>query len=295
MSIKYIIFLIVIISVASCQKLDDNLFSADNSIESYKWDDYQGEREFHIGDGFPVDQSEFHTFSVSSDYNGDVEKIEAIYLGDLNSISEDTIIVYCHGNTGHMDFYWERTKLLYYVGGKSHYGVLMMDYRGFGLSGGKVNEPALSADVSACIDWLKDQGVRDQQLLIYGFSLGSIPAVQICAENNYTPLKLILEAPIGNIDAMVQGGSSLSMPASYFVEIVGDNIENIKSVNEAFLLIHGLADSFLPYLSHGKPIFENHPGPEKESILVEDGEHGDTPDVFGIENYMIEVDNFIKS
>jgi alpha/beta superfamily hydrolase len=286
---------LILFTLISCQKLDSNLFNADTDIESYLWDEFTGAREFHIGDDFPIDESEMFSFTVESDFKGDKALIHALYMGDRSTISSDTILVYCHGNAGHMDYYWERVKLLYYSGGKSRYGVLMMDYRGFGLSEGRVNEPALAKDVEACITWLKEQGAREEHMVMYGFSLGSIPAIQICMEDKYEPMKLFLEAPIGNIDAMVQGGSSLSMPSSFFTEIEADNIARIKDVDQALFLLHGRADSFLPYLSHGKPIFDNHRGSEKNSIVVDEGEHGDTPKVMGLQEYMQTLDQFIRS
>lgn len=287
--------ILLLFVLSSCQKLDSNLFSADSDIEAYLWDDFTGEREFHIGDGFAIDENELYPFTVESDFEGDKALIHALYMGDRTTISSDSIIVYCHGNTGHMDFYWERAKLLYYSGGKSRYGVLMMDYRGFGLSGGTVNEPALAKDVEACIAWLKEQGAKEENIVMYGFSLGSIPAIQICMEEQYEPMKLFLEAPIGNIDAMVQGGSSLSMPSSFFTEIEADNIARIEHVDQPLFLLHGRADSFLPYLSHGKPIYDNHRGNGKDLKVVDGGEHGDTPDVMGLEAYMMTVHEFIQS
>lgn len=292
---RFTLILFALVSLISCQKLDTNLFSADSSIDQYLLDEFTGAREFHIGPDFPVPENEIHFFEVESDYKGDLANIHGLYLGDLATIHSDTIFIYCHGNTGHMDFYWERCKLLYYSGEPSKYGVLMMDYRGFGLSEGAVNEPALAADVQACIDWALDQGADEKKMIMYGFSLGSIPAVQICQETKYQPLGLILEAPIGNIDAMVQGGSSLSMPASYFVEIEADNVERIREVSEPLLLFHGLADSFLPYKTHGQPVFDNHPGPQKEQVLVEEGTHGDAPEAFGLDNYMTMLNEFVKS
>ena len=35
-----------------------------------------------------------------------------------------------------MDFYWQRAKLLANVGGKNRFGVMYLDYRGYGLSEG---------------------------------------------------------------------------------------------------------------------------------------------------------------
>ena len=285
---------IIIVLFVSCQKLDTNLFNAQTDIDAYLWDAYEGDREFHIGENYPVLAGEFTSFVVASEFEGESAQIQAVYLGDVNAIPQDTIIVYCHGNTGHMDFYWERAKLLYYAGAVSRYGVLMMDYRGFGLSGGTVSEPALASDVMASIQWLLDRGADPKKLVMYGFSLGSIPAIEICASDAMTPARLILEAPIGNIDVMVQGSSSLSMPASFFTEIESDNIERIRQVSEPLLWIHGMADSFLPYDTHGQPLFDNHPGPEKNRILVEGGEHGDTPAIMGLELYMTEIDAFIR-
>ncbi|HHH53765.1 MAG TPA: alpha/beta hydrolase [Bacteroidetes bacterium] len=291
---KAILFLFSTILIYSgCQKLDSNLFNPDNTIEKYYWDDYKGEREFHIGSEYVVDSLDFNYFTVQSDYKGDKKTIHAVYLGNIEEIKRDTVIVYCHGNADHMDFYWERAKLLYYAGGKSRFGVLMMDYRGFGLSEGETNEPAMEYDVSACIEWLEQRGLTEDRMIIYGFSLGSIPAVEICKDKIIKPKKLILEAPIGNIDVMVVGASSLSMSSGFMTNIQADNIEFIKYVDQPLLWIHGVADSFLPYNTHGQPIYDNHKGP-KEKILVPGGEHGDTPKVYGLVKYMNAVANFIE-
>ena len=290
-----ILFVILVgfFSMNSCQNLDSNLFNPYTDIDAYLLDEYEGEREFHIDEKYTVDEDEITHFTAPSAYGFELATIQGIYLGDLNTLAEDTIIVYCHGNKGHMDFYWDRLKLLYYTGGKSNYGALMMDYRGFGLSDGTISEPALASDVSACIDWLIEKGAQDKNMILYGFSLGSIPAVQICAENDFNPLKLILEAPIGNIDVMVQGGSSLSMPASFFTDIEADNIERIKGVEEPLLWIHGTNDTYLPLNTHGQPIFENHGGTEKQKLLVDEGDHGTTPFVMGVEAYMDALHGFI--
>ena len=71
------------------------------------------------------------------------KKIHAVYLGNIADIATDTIILYCHGNRDHLDFYWPRIKLLANVGGKNRYGVLAMDYRGFGLSEGPATEEGM--------------------------------------------------------------------------------------------------------------------------------------------------------
>jgi pimeloyl-ACP methyl ester carboxylesterase len=292
---RKLFYVSIILLFTSCLNLDANMFDADNSISAYLWDEFQQEGEAVIGDEFTVDPDEQYLFTLKSEYDGTSEDIYALYLGNIGDLNKDTVIVYCHGNFGHMDIYWERAKLLYYTGGKSHYGVLMMDYRGFGLSGGNVEEASLIPDVQACIDWLKLHGLTDDRMIIYGFSLGSVPAIGMCVNGKNDPAKLILEAPIGNVDAMVQGSSSISMPASYVVGLEFDNIASIRSVQQDLLLIHGLADSFLPYNTHGQPVYDNHPGENKEKVLVTGGEHGNTPHMMGVYDYMDRLEAFIKS
>lgn len=80
-----------------------------------------------------------------------------------------------------MDFYWSRVQLLANTGGKNHYGVLMVDYRGYGLSEGKPTEEGLYADVDARLQWLKTSWLSNERLVMYGFSLGSAPATKSTA------------------------------------------------------------------------------------------------------------------
>ncbi|HOY96591.1 MAG TPA: hypothetical protein PK509_12685, partial [Catalimonadaceae bacterium] len=112
-----ILFLIIILT--SCLRLDSNLFNPEEKITAYQLDDYKGEREcpdlpaqFHIPDSL------IYLFQLESDNNGDKARIWCIYLGDKGRISEDTVILYCHGNKNHMDNYWNRARLLANVNGK---------------------------------------------------------------------------------------------------------------------------------------------------------------------------------
>ena len=52
------------------------------------------------------------------------------------------------------------------ISSKNQYGVLMMDYRGFGMSEGQSSEQGLSDDVETCIEWLISMGAKEQNTLI---------------------------------------------------------------------------------------------------------------------------------
>src|SRR4051812_27094740 len=159
-----------------CLRLDNNFFDA-TTLSEYKLRNYTGEVDFRLDASYDIPDSLVHLFTLSSQATGESSptKIYAVYIGSLSHIATDTVILYCHGKRHHMDFFWPRAELLANTNGKNNYGVLMIDYRGFGLSEGKPTEDGLYADVDAGMQWLKANGLTDNRLVMYGFSLGTAP------------------------------------------------------------------------------------------------------------------------
>jgi fermentation-respiration switch protein FrsA (DUF1100 family) len=291
--------LITVLILQGCFRLDDNLFNNNNTIERYYLDDYTGEVDFRLEEKYQIPEDRIHLLSLESQLPEEAKptKIYALYIGEIDRIAHDTVIVYCHGNRDHMDFYWPRAKLLANAGGKNRFGVMMMDYRGFGLSHGKPTEKALRADVDAALKWLKDQGLDDQRTIFYGFSLGSAPSTYMAGnhqEFTLKPQKLILENPFASTDVMVQDAALLAMPASFFTNYKVDNAEQIKKVNQPLLWFHGKEDHFLNIKTHGELVFKNHQGEKKIARRVEKADHGDLPLVMGFETYLDAIEAFIK-
>ncbi|MEQ9186592.1 MAG: alpha/beta hydrolase [Cryomorphaceae bacterium] len=279
----------------SCLKLDSLLYSPYTDIESYALDDYEGRQEIEVGAEYAIPESKQHLFTLSSDPEGDAKEIWALYIGDISRIATDTVILYLHGNTGHLDLYWTRIKLLANAGGSNRFGVMAIDYRGFGLSEGPPTEEGLYEDADAAMKWLKENGLSDDRLVVYGYSLGSAPATEITANpRTMRPSKLMLEAPFASDEVMVQDGSGLTMPGDYFSSLQIDNADEIKKVNVPFFWIHGTADSFLSIETHGEVVYKNYEGIYSEAHRVEGGEHSDVPAVMGLAPYLDVVLEFIE-
>jgi len=294
-----IILTIIVPFLASC-RLDDNLFNNDNSIASYLFDDYSGEVDFHLDERYDIPADKIHPITIQSKTVSEAGSttIHGVYIGDLNRIATDTVIMYCHGNHDHMDFYWQRAKLLANAGGKNRFGVLMIDYRGYGLSGGKPSENGMYADVNAGLEWLRDGGLTGDRLVNYGFSLGSAPATEITAHyQKYAlrPSKLILEAPFASTEVMVQDASLLSLPYSFFTNVKVNNADKIREVNQPFLWMHGVNDSFLNINTHGEVVYKNYKGNSPQAIRVPKAEHGDLPKILGFDAYNQAIVEFITS
>jgi pimeloyl-ACP methyl ester carboxylesterase len=292
----FILFFALAVAGSSCLRLDSMLYNTTDKLERYERDNYTGEQDFILDETYRIQDSMIHEFTLASQVPGESSPttIYAVYLGDINRISTDTVILYCHGNKWHMDFYWQRAKLLAHTGSKHRYGVLMLDYRGFGRSEGTPTEDGLYADVDAAMNWLKTNGLTNARLVVYGFSMGSAPAVELSAHpRSMRPSKIILEAPFASAAVMGEDGSQLAMPGSYFTNLKIDNAEEIKSCNQPLLWIHGTGDNFLNYTTHGQVVFDNSKGNPKYSYLVSGADHGDVPVVAGFSTYSNRLLEFI--
>ena len=292
---KYLVFSVVSLSIlmGSC-RLDSFLYNPDE-LEEYKFDAYEGETRFDLDPSYAIDPSLIDLFTLTSGPTDDQETIYAVYVGDKARIATDTVILYCHGNAAHMDAYWPRAKLLANLGSKNRYGVLMMDYRGYGKSSGTPTEKGLYYDVDACMEWLKGQGLTSDRLVIYGFSMGSAPATELTNKvRTLQPNKLILEAPFASSDFFAQSISKMSMPASFFNNLEIDNAEEIKTVEEPFLWLHGIEDDFVG-IEHGEAIVRNYSGQKLVTRRVVGGEHSTVPIAMGLDLYSQTVLDFIEN
>jgi pimeloyl-ACP methyl ester carboxylesterase len=294
---KKILFITAILglSIACRKRLDSFLFNP-SQIESYQLDAYQGELTLDLNGQYNVPDSLIHQMEWDVELEEGSSKMSAIYIGNIDDIATDTIILYCHGNKDHMDFYWPRQKLYAHTGGLGRYGVLMFDYPSFGLSEGKASEANLYRSTARAIQWLKDQGLENNRFVLFGFSLGSAAACEVAAhpdEYALAPSKLILEAPFASAEVMIQDAALLSMPGSFLVDLQIDNATEIRKISIPLLWIHGMDDSFLSVKSHGQPVYDNKLNGYKEAYLVPGGGHETTPFAAGYENYIARLASFM--
>ena len=278
----------------SCLRLDSFLYNSDTSISEYLLDDFDGETEIQVSDEYDIADSLVHLFTLNSNLDGDIASIYTIYVGDIGRISSDTVILYLHGNADHLDRYWPRIKLLANTGHKNRFGVFAVEYRGFGLSEGTPTEEGMYVDADAAMKWLKEQGLTDDRLVVYGFSLGSAPATELTANaRTLQPSKLMLENPFASDEVMVEDASGLTLPGSYFSDLEIDNGDEIQKIEEPFFWMHGTSDAFLQIGTHGETIFKNYNGSYNEAHRIEGATHTNVPFVMGYETYLDAVEKFI--
>jgi pimeloyl-ACP methyl ester carboxylesterase len=291
---KQILSIIAILLLfSSCLRLDNNLFS-NTKLSAYLLEANTAPQEITLDTSYRMSDSMINLFSITSDDNGNKATIYCLYLGNIRNIATDTVILYFHGTKDNMDYYYNRSKLLANIGWKNRFGVLMIDYRGYGMSNGTPSESDMHADGYAALDWLQSKELTGDRLVIYGFSLGTADATYLTANTgSLIPSKLILESPFASAATMVQDATLLAFPASYFTNLKIDNCQQIKKVEQPFLWMHGTADNFLQINTHGQVVFNNYKGTYGEAHRINGATHTNVPFIWGYENYKSALLKFI--
>jgi pimeloyl-ACP methyl ester carboxylesterase len=292
-NILYIICSLFVI--VSCKKVNlDGLAFPSQKTDAYLFEDY--ETDVVISESYKIPEDKIHLFPLTStdSETGETYQIYAVYIGDMSTITADSVILYAHGQSHNMDIYWDRAKLLANIGSKNNYGVLMMDYRGYGMSEGESSEQGLYDDVETCINWLDDQGVNETSTIYYGFSLGCIPVIHHAAyKTNFVPSKLIIESPLASVENLAQSSTLINVDPKFISTLVFNNAEKIKDVTTPLLWFHGIEDDYIE-ISNGQLIFDNYNGEYKEDHKIPDCGHSDIPDKIGYESYIEILEAFIK-
>lgn len=176
------------------------------------------------------------------------------------------LVVYFHGRGSNLSGDW-RTVLTEFVE-RSH-DVLIMDYRGFGKSQGKLSEKALLSDALVMYDY----GARrygKENIVVYGRSLGTGIATYVASQRS-TRL-LILEAPYFSMRDLIAQKfpivPELFLPIFFKYPLRTDKwIRNVSSTIEIF---HGTSDTVIPYKNSQllyELILQEHPCVHLTSIL----------------------------
>lgn len=286
----------LILILTACKKINlDGLAFPSEKLDSYAFENAEGEVIIHDSLLATSDNYSLMTFNSIDANTGQSYRIYGVFIGDTTTITTDTLLVYFHGQSKHMDHYFSRASLLANVGGKYNYNVLMMDYRGYGMSEGLSSEQGLFEDANAVIDWIQEQGVNPQKTVFYGYSLGAIPAIDRMAyRSDFQPAKLIIEAPLASVEYLVHSSTIIQVNPDFVTNLDFENAEKIKDVDEPLLWMHGVEDTYVA-IENGEIIYNNHGGSVKEAQRVSECDHSEVPIIMGVDLYLDRILNFIRN
>jgi len=174
------------------------------------------------------------------------------------------VLVYFHGNAGHIGHRADRVRPYIEAG----YGVLLVEYRGFGGNPGQPSEQGLYADARAALDFLGRQGIARERMVFYGESLGTAIAVEMATTHGCAAL--VLEAPFTSVAAVAQSRYWM-FPVRQLVLDKFDSLSKIVRIRCPLFLMHGERDRIIP-IRYGRELFDAAPDPKAAKWFPE-GNH----------------------
>jgi len=200
----------------------------------------------------------------------------------------EATILYFHGNGENLGHYWERVEILHDL----DYNVLIIDYHGYGASGGEPSEEGCAMDARAAYNYAVDErGIDPGALVYYGYSLGGAVAIHLAAER--PPAALVTEAAFGSIQDFVTDSTGLDFPASLFADSIFDNVGQVGGVAAPYLILHGTEDHFVAF-RYAEELYEARAGSAETTVLhpVVGADHGTIPYV-DLLDYAVTVADFV--
>jgi fermentation-respiration switch protein FrsA (DUF1100 family) len=201
----------------------------------------------------------------------------------LPSPGASRALLFLHGNAGNASHRLPNAAELMRLG----IHVLLLDYRGYGLSEGTPSEEGVYTDGRAALEYLvQARRIPEGRIVIFGRSLGSAVAVDVA--RNRPLAGLILESSFtsaADVARRAFGGPFASLARGRFV-----SERKIPDVRCPLLFFHGDRDEVVDF-NLGRRLFEMAPEPKSFETIRGAG-HNDTTLVGG-RGYFERIGRFI--
>ena len=201
--------------------------------------------------------NKFEEIFIKTD--GDNE-INALHFKQPNAKG---VVLFCHGNKGNLTKWGNRVS--YFL--EYNYEVLVFDYRNYGKSTGKFKEKDMYNDGLTVYNYLKDS-FKEENIVVYGFSLGGTFATKIASKN--MPKELILEAPFYNFNKAVQYKSKF-VPI-FLLKYQFRTDKDIVNVTSPITVFHGNKDE-TTYFKESKKLLRLNKSTRNKFVEINEGSH----------------------
>lgn len=191
---------------------------------------------------------------------------------------EAPAVLFFHGNAGNIGDRLETLALLNELGAAT----LIIDYRGYGRSGGSPDEAGTYRDADAAWRWLtQDRGTPSRRIVLLGRSLGGPIAAYLAARRR--PAGLILESTFTSMPDLAADHYPW-MPVRLLARYRYDTADYLADVACPVLVIHGRDDDLVPF-AHAERLARIRPpvvelatlsGGHDDAFLVSRSQYRDT-------------------
>ncbi|MFP4560086.1 MAG: alpha/beta hydrolase [Thiohalorhabdus sp.] len=169
---------------------------------------------------------------------------------------ERGVVAFFHGNAGNIGHRLDTLRLLNDLG----LSTLIIDYRGYGRSGGRPSESGTYRDAEAAWRHLvADRGVPPERIVLFGRSLGAAVAAELAARHR--PGALVLESPFTSVPDLAAEIYPY-LPVHWLARFRYPTAEAAARASSPVLVIHSADDEIIP-IAHGRAVLNRVPGPKR--------------------------------
>lgn len=169
---------------------------------------------------------------------------EAFFLRPAEATAPFPAVIFAHGN-GELIDHWLRP---FGVLPRAGIGVLLIEYPGYGRSGGSPTQQSITSAIVAGYDFLTEQRDVDRRRVVaYGRSLGGGAACALALERPVAGL--ILESSFTSVRALAP---RFGLPGMLVLDPF-DNLSAVRELDLPILVVHGERDQLIP-VAHGEAL-----------------------------------------
>lgn len=200
---------------------------------------------------------------------------DSIALNSLlfKTVDPEGVVLYLHGNGGSLREWGQQARLFLEEG----YDVFFLDYRGYGKSGGKIeNEEQFYSDIQLGYEHLREI-YNEDQIVVLGYSIATAAAARIAAGNH--PKKLILKAPYYDFRDLLKAhplGKITRIYPSALVQFEFPTCRYLEKCIVPVAIFHGEDDRIIPPSSSQKLLPFLKPG--DQYLLLPEAGHNNISD-----------------
>lgn len=212
----------------------------------------------------------------------DGEKLHAWWLENKK---DSKTVIFFHGNAGNISDRVSQVQIFK----KLKLNCLMVDYRGYGKSSGKIKkEKDIYLDSLAAWDYvIKEKGVQAKDIIIWGRSLGGAVAIDLAQEKDV--FAVIAESTFYSVVDMAKK-QYWFLPAGLITKYKFLSNDKVKNIKAPIMIVHSRDDEIVPF-EQGERLFDK--AIEPKVFLEISGGHN-TGIFESYDKYIEEIDKFLN-
>ncbi|KAI9492456.1 Alpha/Beta hydrolase protein [Zychaea mexicana] len=154
-------------------------------------------------------------------------------------------ILYFHANAGNMG---HRLPIARVYHQKLKCNVVMLSYRGYGLSEGKANEKGIRVDAQTLLEYVQSHPIlKDTRLIAYGQSIGGAVAIDIVSHNEAAFSGLIIENTFLSLPKLIPNVMPVLKYVTFLCHQQWPSEVSIQRIaNVPVLFLSGARDELIP-------------------------------------------------